>query len=432
MKLRFASAAGLLLIALTACQKNDESRYHFDNKVFVAADSFTDPIFVKRDNLDVTRSEERRVTVAMAQPRSHDVEVTFAPAPELLDRYRAFYEDPTAELLPADGGYYDFQQLKTSIPAGSVESAPLRIAFANLDRLPLDGHHRYVLPVTITSAGGVELLESARTVYYLFEKAALVNVVADLQNNCAWPEWTAETEAVKEMQQFSWEALVYANAFDRKISTIMGVEDLFLVRLGDNGPANQLQVAFAGKVSEEVTAPSRGRIPAEPDSRFDLKPFRWYHIAVTFDRGKVCVYIDGRLLADARAEISANDGRQILIDRVNFAIPHSDETDGKPRCFWIGHSYRLRTDGELFYERRFNGRMSEVRIWNRALSAEEIAAPDHFYKIDPRSQGLVAYWKLDDNARGRSLHDYGPNGFDLKCERDIDWQQVALPEVKEP
>ncbi len=428
MKNSFAFAGSLLvLLALTSCRGDEEGKYHFDNKVFVSGTAFTDYVFVKRDNLDVTTTASRRFTVGMAQPEAREISVTFSQAPELLGRYRAFYEDPTAELLPAEGGYYGFSEVSASIPAGSVESSPLEFTFEHLDRLPIDGNRRYVLPVTITSSDGMRVLESARTFYFVFSKAALVNVVAGMENNCAWPEWTDDTQAVKDMESFTLEALVYANSFDRKISTIMGVEDLFLVRLGDSGPANQLQVAFAKKVSEEATSPSRGKIPAESDRRFDLKPFRWYHIAVTFDRGRVGVYIDGKLKESARAEVSGTDGKPVLIDRVNFAIPHSDETEGKPRCFWIGHSYRLQTDGELFYERRFDGQMSEVRIWNRALSGEEIAAENHFYKIDPKSEGLVAYWKFDDKTKGKTVRDYSANGFDLKAEREIDWRGVSLP-----
>ena len=122
-----------------------------------------------------------------------------------------------------------------------------------------------MLPVRIVSADGMNILESARTVYFVFSKAALINVVAEMENNCAWPEWTADTEAVKDMETFTLEALVYANSFDRKISTIMGIEDTFLIRLGDDGrPTNQLQVAFAKKVSEEETSPARGRFRSRP------------------------------------------------------------------------------------------------------------------------------------------------------------------------
>ena len=88
-------------------------------------------MFIKRDNLDVTREESCDVTVAMAQPRERDITVTFAEAPGLLEHYRMFYDDPTAELLPANGGYYDFADISTVITAGwwrvRRSPSPLRI-----------------------------------------------------------------------------------------------------------------------------------------------------------------------------------------------------------------------------------------------------------------------------------------------------------------
>ena len=270
MKNKLGFALCLLLAAVfTGCKEDEEGKHHFSNQVFISATSFTDDVFIKRDNLDVTREESCDVTVAMAQPRERDITVTFAEAPGLLEHYRMFYDDPTAELLPANGGYYDFADNSTVITAGMVESAPLTFAFTNLDNLPIEEKQRYVLPVRIVSADGMNILESARTVYFVFSKAALINVVAEMENNCAWPEWTADTEAVKDMETFTLEALVYANSFDRKISTIIGIEDTFLIRLGDHGrPTNQLQVAFAKKVSEEETSPARGKIPVEADSRY--------------------------------------------------------------------------------------------------------------------------------------------------------------------
>lgn len=418
----------LLAAGFVGCKGNEESKIHFDNKVFISGRSFVDDIYIKRDNLEVTREESCELTVAMAQPLQRDITVTFDEAPELLDRYRMFYDDASAQLLPAGGDFYT-PGASVTIKAGAVESEPLSFDFKNLDELPIEQKQRYVLPMRISSADGMEVLESARTVYFVFSKASLINVVADMQNNLAYPEWTEQTSQVKDMETFTLEALVYANSFDRNISTIMGIEDVFLIRLGDDGrPTNQLQVAFAKQVSEETTSPARGKIPADADSRFDLKLFTWHHIAVTFDHGTIGVYIDGKLKESAKATVSGTDGKPVLIDNVNFAIPHSDETDGKPRCFWIGHSYRLATDGELFYERRFDGMMSEVRFWNKALTAEEIAADNHFYKVDPASEGLIAYWKFDDRVQGNTVRDYSASGFDLTTQTDVNWVNVSLPE----
>lgn len=80
-------------------------------------------------------------------------------------------------------------------------------------------------------------------------------------------------------------------------------------------------------------------------------------MAVTFESGSVKVYLDGA------EKCSGNVGTS----SVNFGVKHSDESDGKPRCFWIGYSYAS--------DRYFDGQISEVRIWNKALTPEEINAP---------------------------------------------------------
>lgn len=42
--------------------------------------------------------------------------------------------------------------------------------------------------------------------------------------------------SLQDMTQFTMEALVNANSFtNEEISTIMGIEDNFLIRVGDNG-----------------------------------------------------------------------------------------------------------------------------------------------------------------------------------------------------
>ena len=102
------------------------------------------------------------------------------------------------------------------------------------------------------------------------------------------------------MTQFTMEALVNANSFtNEEISTIMGIEDNFLIRVGDNGhDKNQLNVGYGTLVDGQETN-ARGSIYVE---RPLLNTGQWYHIAVTFDavnheRGRIEIYVDGELVA---------------------------------------------------------------------------------------------------------------------------------------
>lgn len=411
---KFVWMACAALVMLAGCKQNDELKHHYDNQLFISASSFASDVRIERTSDQMDRELTRSVTVAMARPEAFDVEVAFRAAPELLDTYREGYYDEAVELLPAV--HYDLASVSTRIESGKVTGNPVDFRFVKLDELDLT--KRYVLPVTIASSN-LAVLPSAGTLYFVFQKASLVNVVADLNGNKAWPEWSEATEPVKDMESFTMEGLVFFYEFNNDatspISTIMGIEDTFLIRVGDSTiPKNQLQVAF-GKQKEGAepgATPDRGTVTG---SSLQLKVNRWYHVAVTFDRGEIHVYLDGK-------ERASGSSAGIGLTKVNFAVPHSDEMDYKPRCFWFGYSYDDK--------RPLNGRIAEARIWNRALSADEINAENHFYRVSPETaDGLVAYWKFND-GEGKSVKDYGPNGYNLTADHDLAWVDVALPEEK--
>ncbi len=386
MKFNKKNLAALLLaaVAFTGCENEDISKQHYDNKLFISTKNVTEELLIK-----TTSSYEREIVAGMAQPVEQTVKVEFAAAPELYDHYCQAFYDKEAIILPEQ--HYEFTERTTEIQPGSVLSLPVKIKFVDVNLL--DKNQRYVLPVTISSVEGISLLNSARTVYYIFKGAALINVVADIAENRAWPEWK-DGSALK-LKQFTLEALICGNAFKKQISTIMGIEGKFLVRIGDAGVApNQIQIASLNNLT---------------NAELRLDPGVWYHVAVTFDRSEAKVYINGV------EKCSGNVGAY----SVDFGVPHSDESNGQPRCFWIGYSYDR--------DRYFDGMISEVRLWTKILSADDINAPDHFYQVDPASEGLYSYWKFDDGA-GKTIKDHTANGNDLTVERDLKWGDVSLPE----
>ncbi len=415
-------AASLSLSAFISCYDVNES---FENKLYFDVDSMQREVRVATDE----KVEEMTVdfAVAMAKPSDRDIELSFRESPELLETYRIAYYDPDAELLPE--GHCDISSLQAVIKAGNVTSGDIALDFVGLgEGQGLDYEKRYVLPVTLC-ADGIEILERYRTMYFVVREAALVNVAADMTSNCAWPEW-GDFEAVKDMKTFTFECLVNGQAFKNKSSvhTLMGIEDNFLLRFGDTGlPGNQLQVAYA--IYNEEDKRFRNNVTS---SVLQIKPDRWYHIAVTFDGSAesnegadIKIYYDGKLKMSEKC--LAKEGNSTMpINSRNFMVAHSDEQDGKPRCFWIGYSYDK--------DRPFNGLIAEVRVWNKALTEEELNAPAHFYKLYRDNDGkypesLIAYWKFD-GGNGKELKevkDHSASGRNLKGNSNFLWRPVELP-----
>lgn len=411
----------LTALVMAGCNGDQEGKHHYDNKVFISATSFSREMRINEFRDDMTH----QLSIQMAKLENRDITVTLAADADLLDKYRQAYYDEDVLMLPEK--HYDLSEATVTIEVGKVAANPLSLTFANLDELDLD--MVYVLPVTVASAS-IDVLASARTLYYVFKEASLVNVVAGIKTTRLFPgvgdgasihdkTWKDPTP-VTDMTTFTLEALIYANDFadrggDASISTVMGIEDLFLIRIGDALlPKNQIQVAYAVK-GEDTTA--RGAVT---DASLALTKERWYHIAVTFDNGAIVVYLDGTQRASGTVTLP--------ISKVNFGVAHSDESDSQPRCFWIGYSYD---------EKRYlDGLICEARIWNKALTAEEVNDANHFYKVDPASEGLVAYWKFDDEGSENVVKDHTVYGNDLWADTsdaekgftELKWYPVALPE----
>lgn len=259
-------------VALIGCDSLKYSYPGDDNRIFILSDNLVQEHLVKLS--DSTASAT--LSLGIAQPLSRDVKAEMAAAPELFERYREVYHDTDINLMPSDN--YEVRTPQIVIPAGNVKSVPVEVDFKGLDTLNMD--MRYVIPVTVKSAENIDILESARTMYYTFKGASLINVVADLNKNRAWPEWR-NPETFKSMDRFTLEALVYPNEFSKQISTIMGIEGKFLVRAGDaNLDSDQIQIAT-----------SAGNLTS---SSLKLQTGRWTHIAVVYDYGTVYVYLDGK------------------------------------------------------------------------------------------------------------------------------------------
>ena len=114
---------------------------------------------------------------------------------------------------------------------------------------------------------------------------------------------------------------------------------------------------------------------------------QWYMISIVWDGSNMSVYINGEKDTPSENSVSGNQGFNL-------------------NRFEIGMSW-----GGYGSSQSYTGRMAEMRIWNIARSASDIASTQ--CSVDPKSEGLVGYWKMNE-GEGHVFHD-------AVAGNDMDW-----------
>jgi hypothetical protein len=373
--------AALATASLSGCNSdsiNDE--HHYTNKLSITSAPRTDDLLIKAGESTASRV----ISCRMAEPTYRDVQVNFDAAPALTATYNLIYGD-SASVLEEE--FYDIPVKTITIPAGSVSGDDVEIDFKNTDQL--DKKKRYVLPVTIVSAQGIDVLESARTAYFVFKGAALINVVANIEKINFPINWKSN---VSSLPIITVEALVRSSDWtagrENALSSVFGIEGKFLIRIGDaDRPRDQLQVVAPGG-----NFPDANKVEGLPVNE-------WTHIAIVYN-------------SQTKERIYYKDGVKVYSD--NSASGSVSLTSS---CF-IGKSYDD--------SRWLPGDISEVRVWSVARTAEQIA--DHPYEVDPESDGLIAYWKFNEGT-GKVIADQTGHGNDITGSGDPTWVKVEIPQI---
>lgn len=390
-----------VLLAAAACDDKPAPFGDFDNRVSIEQSAEVSTLFVKA----TSKTAERSFCATTPVPVERDVRLLFAADESRVGDYNRRYGQ-SARMLPAD--YFEIEGAEALISAGTNRSATVTVRFHDLDRLDTEALH--VLPVSMVESDGLSLLASARTVYYVLQGAAIINVVATLTdgNYIAFDDvldgQSPVSARLDNLTAFTFEALIRCRStvLDAGIKTLMGIEGHCLVRISDNGLApNQLQVVLPTLYgTANFSDASTCLIPAE----------KWTHIAVTCDTaaGTMTLYINGQVALH-------EEGYQFRT--VSLGTPFIDQSK-KVHPFRIGYSYAA--------GRELDGDITECRIWNVVRTQEQIAGS--LYEVDPASKGLVAYWKFDEGT-GDTVRDHTGNGINGTARAALKWSSVSLPET---
>lgn len=377
---------GLIAVSFTGCKNEDVDERHFDNKFYISSSIVTDDLLIKGSGL-----ESRAIESRLAQPAARPVTVTFEARPEMAALYNLIYKD-NAVALPSK--YYEIVQNTVEIGAGAVTGGTIDINFKEIQTL--DSKKRYVLPVTVSDCNGVNVLDSRRTVYYIVKGAALINVVANIAEMYFPVNWSDVAKPlVTNMKTITVEALVRSSDWeagrDNPLSTLIGIEGSFLIRIGDaDRDRDQLQlVAPGGNWPNKDVAPG---LPVD----------EWVHIAVVWDAttNERIYYQNGEVVASSTAALSGS----VTLDS---------------RSCYIGRAYDD--------TRWLPGEISELRVWNIQRTADEIK--DNPYEVDPATPGLVAYWKFDEGTGGQ-ITDYAKGSNITSAGGTPTWIPVEIPALE--
>lgn len=419
-------------VAFISCKDDEyDNKSPFDNVVYldVAENSDTQITTFKKTLTEL----KKEFSVVLSYPASQDVRVNVEVEPSLIDVYNARHNTSWRML---DSRYYTLSADKITIPAGKTISDQLNLELKDLDgstggeELPID--ETYLVPITISHVeGGVSTLRSSATAYYLVKRSSAITSAASLRDN--WINFPTLDKASEGSMLFNnltavtYEAIIRVDDFSKhsEISTIMGIENYLLLRIGDASfPRQQLQFDGSG---DSAQTPGFGKFPKKDEAKL-LNAGEWYHIAATYSYAtrEVCLYVNGKLqskgsdLGNAASTPFNLAGRAFYDLYLQDPETYKDYKDwGNFRQFFLGKSYDD--------SRQLNGDITEVRVWNVARNEQEIW--DNMYDVDPQTPGLIGYWKFDEGA-GNVIKDWTGNGNDAVAEKDLEWPEgIEVPQL---
>lgn len=381
---------GLILLFLFAagCKKSK-----FGEPVILITGTEVHPIV--KFTVENTPSEYS-VTATSTYKTSEDIHVTFEVDTAAVATYNA--EHRTSYFVVPEAAI-EVTGLSTVINAGSSASTPVSVKVISTSPL-LDGRS-YLIPLsikTIEGGGDVSVLESSRTIFLRiariisFPSLSMNNATAGTTGSPgtrgrinASAMFTATPPAMLANFTLEIKNLVYAfrggdgNSNPQPIQTLLSWSNLtegssIGLRYGELGnPNNSLQLI--GALGSAFA--------------YGFNANQWYTISIAYDGSKAVMYVDGV----KAAEVS---GSMVMeFSRLNLGQN------------WGGYDTR----------QYFNGRISECRVWSRALTASEIKL--NLCGADPNANGLLAYWKFNEGT-GSIFHNSSSEG----AKYDMDWSNV--------
>ncbi len=304
------------------------------------------------------------INVRVSDPATETSTYKLVYDAQALEEYNKKNETPYAA-LPESA--FSLSTTEVKIEQGSTVSDPAVLTVnPYTDELKNTGK-KYAVAFRLEKiSGNTDVLKSGSVMVYVLDQVVIQPVVVfnvnnyvstDLKNSCTTTEWTMEMNINKDVLGTAVGELNNQAIFGS------GPDEIY-VRFGDAPiEGNRLQIKTQG---------------TQMNSQMLFNANTWYHIAFVCTGAKLYLYVNGQL--DNSMDLP---GKETQISSVSIS---SNSTYNKG-----------------------NSRYSEVRLWNKARTQNEIQ--NNMYSCDPTTPGLLVYYKFNE-GEGCNFKDWSGNGND--------------------
>lgn len=373
----------LVSFLVSGCSSNETflDQWHPATQEYYFAETENSPII----ETDYNTIDGFTLSLSASQAKAEIRMVFFEKDPNKLKELETI-QKMNCELLPE--GSYSLSSNAFVFEKDQKQSS--KVIFHLMDKKNLKDNTTYCLPIKITSASdGTVFTEKYKTVYLVLKTGTTYAALFKYDTRYSAP---FKDKGIAPLTEFTLETRLNASSFKNTfpyISTIMGIEGDFVLRFGDEKLApNKLQFFYKGT------------------KMYFIKPFNtneWYHIALVYNGEVTKLYVNGEFIQEHYARLDPLD---LTASPTNIGFQVSQYSN------WD--------------DRYFIGAFSEMRIWRKAVSVEDLKKYAS-YLPKAKRDGLVAYWPFNNQAE--IIKDLSGNGFDLTpSENEIEQEPFVAPE----
>lgn len=326
-------------------------------------------------------STEMSVRVSSPVKKACSFEISTDQA--ALDSYNKL-NSTSYEMLPAE--QYTISANQVTVDEGNSASTPVSINVQPFtDELKASGK-KYAIALKIDSKDGANILKSGKSIVYVLDQVIYQAVPTLNRYNYAKMELRQQNDLT------AWTVELNINMSVLKTEVGQGNNQAIFAASGSEGRDGEIYIRFGDAPIEgnRLQIKTQG---SQMNSNMLFNQQTWYHLAFVCTGTKLYLYVNGVL--DNSMDLG---GKVVCVDNMSLA-----------------------SSGSYFLA---NAMYSEVRLWRVARSQAEIA--NNMYVIDPHTEGLEAYWKMNE-GQGDEFTDYTGNGN--KC-KTTSGEPVWTPNVR--